>query len=142
VNTKTQTKQLLEALLPQYFDSVTTSIRNALYEIDPTWKKGQFDVFSKHFHANLFRSFFTRRYSIREAKVAVMPDYQILEIIRQASQSFDGNQKAVFYGDLLSEYILLCPREHLPLWIESKKDSPNWLIVWHLHSTLWLNFYY
>jgi hypothetical protein len=139
---KNEINQLLEIILPQYFDAVTEAVRKALYQIDPSWQMGQFKIFSRNFRSNILKSFFTRRFSLNTSRVLIITGNEILEQIRQVSQDFNDYEKAALYGQLLSQYILLCPKEHFPVWLKSYKKKPNWQIVWHTHSELWKRFYW
>jgi hypothetical protein len=133
---------ILELLLPQDFKSATSAIRNALWQIDPSWKKGQFKVFDRHFRMQLLRSFFTPRFSLNDSMWSILTETQLLERILLATQNFEDDKKAAYYGKLLSEYILRCPLEYLPTWADSYKYLPNWLVVYKLHSELWQIFYW
>jgi hypothetical protein len=133
--------QLLEILFPQYFDSVIASIQDALRTIDPSWKKGQFDIFSKHFRRQFWRSVFAKRFLLNDAKCEILLKSQILEKIALSSQRMSEMEKAAFYGDVLSEYVLLFPEARFPTWAEDYKEKPNWLAHWHLHSTAWYTIY-
>ncbi|MBI3176091.1 MAG: hypothetical protein HYZ25_20405 [Chloroflexi bacterium] len=134
--------KLLDILLPQNFSSVTSALRTALFRIDPSWQKGQFEVFSRHFRMKLFQALYTRRLSLDDSRTSALTVEGILAKILVASQNFDDYRKAAFYATVLSEYILRCPEERLPSWIDFFNDGPNWRIVWKLHSSLWLEFYY
>jgi hypothetical protein len=132
---KYDVSQLLEILLPQYFDSVIASTQDALRIIDPSWKKGQFDIFSKHFQLQFWRSVFAKRFLLNDAKHEVLLKPQILEKITVVAQHMSETEKAAFYGDVLSEYVLLFPLARFPTWAEDYKEKPNWLAHWYLHST-------
>jgi hypothetical protein len=133
--------KLLDILLPQYLDSVVDTIKTALYQIDPTWQKGQFKVFSKHFRMNLVRSLFTQRLSLSNAKYSTFSEDKILEFILESSQGFSDAEKSAYYGVVLSEYILRCPQELFPHWTENFKDKPNFIVMWNLHSNIWLDIF-
>lgn len=133
--------QLLEILLPQYFDSVINSIKTALWQIDPAWEKGQFEVFSKHFRMNLLRSLFAQKVLLADTKFFPFHEKIILEKILEATKDLNDKEKARFYGKVLSKYILLCPKERFPAWAETYKDRSNLVIIWNLHSTVWLTIY-
>lgn len=139
---KNDVNQLLEILLPQDFDSVIKSIQDALREIDPSWKKNQLKTFSKHFKYNFWRSMFTKRLLLNDAKSAVLQKPQILETLLRFSQNLIDVERAAFYGDVLSEYILRFPTARFPMWAENNKDKPNWLANWNLHSTAWQTIYW
>ena len=132
---KNDVNQLLEILLPQDFDSVIKSIQDALREIDPSWKKNQFKAFSKHFKYRFWRSVLTKRFLLNDANSAVLQKPQILETLLRFSQNMSDLERAAFYGDVLSEYILWFPTARFPTWAENYKDKPNWLANWNLHST-------
>ena len=133
---------LLEFLHPQYLDKVVAATKSALYKIDPTWQTGQFKAFSKHFRMNLLRSLYTRRFPLENAKFSALDKDKILEMMLETSQGFSDHEKAAFYGKVLSEYILRCPKERFPIWAESYKDKPNFIIMWNLNSSIWLTIYY
>jgi hypothetical protein len=136
------TNELLDFILPQKFNDVTFAFQAALSGIDPSWKIGQFDVFSRHFRAPFFRSFFTQRFLLNNSKVTVVTEENILEQILQASQIFEDERKAAFYGAVLTEYILQCPEARFPNSIDEYKDKANWVVVWNLHSNAWHNIYW
>jgi hypothetical protein len=135
-------EQLLEILLPQDFDSVVKSIQDALREIDPSWKKDQFKYFSKHFKYHFWRSVFTKRFLLNNAKSIVLQKPQILETLLQLSQNMSDIEREAFYGEVLSEYILRFPTTRLPTWAENYKDKPNWLVNWNLYYTAWQMIYW
>lgn len=137
-----EVNKLLDILLPQNFRSVTSALKTALFRIDPSWQKGQFEVFSRHFQMKLFQALYTRRLPLDDSRTSALTVEDILAKILLASQNFEDYRKAAFYATVLSEYILRCPEERLPSWIDLFNDGPNWRIVWKLHSNLWLEFYY
>ena len=138
---KYDVSQLLEILLPQYFDSVIASTQDALRIIDPSWKKGQFNMFSKHFRGQFWRSVFAKKFLLNDAKCEVLLKSQILEKIILSSQHMSEMEKAAFYGDVLSEYVLLFPEARFPAWAEDYKEKPKWLAHWYLHSEAWYTIY-
>ena len=141
MHSKDDVNQLLEILLPQYFDSVIASTQDALRKIDPSWGKGQFDIFSKHFRRHFWRSVFAKRFLLNDAKHEILLKTQILEKIILSSQHMSDKEMAKFYGDVLSEYVLLFPLARFPAWAEDYKEKPNWLAHWRLHSTVWYSIY-
>ncbi|MGA7192040.1 MAG: hypothetical protein WBW94_00305 [Anaerolineales bacterium] len=134
--------KLLEILLPQHLDSVAPAFQSALSRIDPTWKKGQLTIFSRHFRSNFFRSFITKRFSLLNSRYAALSKESVLEKILEASKDFESIEKAVFYGEVLSEYILRCPKERIPNWIEKYKNKLNFIVVWHLRSEIFLRIFW
>jgi len=138
-----EVNKLLDILLPQNFTSVTRALKTALYQIGPSLQLRQFKVFSRHFRMKLFQALYTRRLSLDDnSRIPALTEKDILTKILLTSQTFEDYKKAAFYATVLSEYILRCPEECLPSWIDLFNDGPNWRIVWKLHSDLWLDFYY
>lgn len=138
---KKEVHQLLEILLSQDFDSVIKSTQDALRVIDPSWKKGQFKVFSRNFRLQFFKSLFTERVLLNDLKFTQLEESKLLETILLFSQNMDEMEKAAFYGSALSEYVLLCPIERFPAWAEEEKSKPNWLAHWNLHADVWYAIY-
>ena len=138
---KENISELLEILLPQYFDSVIDSIKTALWQIDPSWKKGQFDIFSKHFKLQFWRSVFVKRFLLNDARKPLLDETILLERILNIANNMSDMEKAAFYGEVLSEYIMLCPVERFPIWADEEKYKPNWLAHWNLHSNTWQTIY-
>lgn len=133
--TKDDVSRLLDIFIPQHFDTVVISMQNALSIIDPSWQKGQFEMFSKHFRQQFWRSHLVKRLLLNDAKFPVLNETDIFEKIIDLSRSMNDLVKAAFYGDVLSEYVLLFPIAKFPQWAASYKDKSNWLAHWHLHST-------
>ncbi|HMS00707.1 MAG TPA: hypothetical protein PKE62_15760 [Anaerolineales bacterium] len=138
---KNDVSQLLEILLPQYFDSVIWATQDALREIDPSWKKGQFKIFSKHFRLQFWRSISVKRFLLNDAKHPVFSKSAVFERLVLSSQKMSELEKAAFYGDVLSEYVLLFPEARFPSWAEDYREKPNWLAHWDMHSSAWQMIY-
>lgn len=132
---------LLNILYPQDFDSVIKVFQDALREIDPSWQKGQFDIFSKHFRLQFLRSVFAKRVSLNDFRIEILDETILLEKILLSSRKMSEMEKAAFYGTVLSEYILALPLERFPSWADEQKSKPNWLAHWNLHSTAWYTIY-
>jgi len=140
--TKDNVETLAEVLLPQDLNMVVQAIQAALTKIDRTWKRGQFDIFSKHFRMNLLRSLFTQRIPLEDANYNALDKDKILETIIEASQDFSDYEKASFYGEVLSKYILRSPKERFPNWAKKYKDKPNFIIMWNLYFRIWQMIYW
>jgi len=140
--TKENTEALTMILLPQDLDIVVQTIKKALSKIDPTWRRGQFDIFSKHFRINLLRSVFTKRISLADINHNILDKDKIFQVVIDVSENLSDYEKASFYGDVLSEYILRFPKERFPNWAEKYKDKPNFIAMWDLHSHIWMDMYW